>query len=395
MKGTKRILLKILPLLIILGAAVLMVFMIFIRPAPKKEIKENPGALAEVQTIAAVDHQIVVAGTGTVHARKEATITPQVSGKIIYVSDHFASGGFFRKGQLMFEIEKVDYELAVERAKASLAQAELELAREESNARIARMEWENLSRDRADKPNPLVLYEPQLKRARANVVSANAALKQARLDLERTRVYAPFNCRVRSEDIDVGQYIRSGSNVAVVAGTDEAEIIVPLSIDELQWIKIPRNGTKIKGSEASVKVTSGNGAYMWEGEIVRSLGEVDEKGRMARVVIAVKDPYRLNMRRINGEPDLEVGMFVEVDIYGEKIMDVVLLPRDAIREENTVWIADEQNMLRIRQVDILRSEKANVIVQSGLSDGDRVVITKITGAADGMKLRTLEGALRQ
>jgi RND family efflux transporter MFP subunit len=395
MKDKKRVLLKVLPLLIILGAAAVMVFMIFFRPAPKKEIKENPGELAETQTITTVDHQIIVAGTGAVHARKEATITPQVSGKIIYVSDHFAPGGFFRKGQLMFEIEKVDYELAVERSKASLAQAELELAQEESNARIARMEWENLSRNNEQEPNPLVLYEPQLKRARANVASAKAELQQARLDLERTRVHAPFNCRIRDEEIDVGQYIRSGSNVAVVAGTDDAEIIVPLSIEELHWIRIPRNGDKIKGSEAIVKVTSGNNSYSWEGKVVRSLGEVDEKGRMARVVVVVQDPYRLNMKRINGEPDLEVGMFVEVDIYGEKLTDVVLLTRDSIREDNTVWIADEQDMLRIRPVRILRSEKENVIVRSGLSNGDRVVLTNIQGAADGMKLRLLEGVANQ
>jgi RND family efflux transporter MFP subunit len=394
MKDKKSVFIKVLPLLIILTAAALMVFMIFIRPAPKKEVKENPGALAEISAVATVDHQITVSGTGTVHARQVATITPQVSGKVTYVSDNFVPGELFSKGQLLFKIEKVDYELAVERANAALAQAELELAQEESNAKIARMEWENLIRDKEEKPNPLVLYEPQLKRARANVASANAAMKQARLDLERTHIYAPFNCRVRNEDIDVGQYIRAGSNVAVVAGTDEAEIIVPLSISELHWFQIPRSGRQIKGSSASVKVASGNSSYTWKGKIVRSLGEVDEKGRMARVVVAVKDPYRLSMKRINGEPDLEVGMFVEVDIYGEKLSDVVLLPRDSIREKNTVWIADDQNMLRIRPVKILRNEKTNVIVQSGLSDGDRVVLTKIMGAADGMKLRPLEGEAR-
>ncbi len=394
MKDKKSILIKVLPLLIILIGAALMVFMIFIRPAPKKEVKKNPGALAEISTVTAVDHQIIVSGTGTVHARKEATITPQVSGKVTFVSNNFAPGGLFRKGQLLFEIEKVDYELSVDRAKAALAQAELELAQEESNARIARMEWENLSRDKEEKPNPLVLYEPQLKRARANVASANASMKQAQLNLERTRIYAPFNCRVRDEDIDVGQYIRSGSNVAVVAGTDEAEIIVPLSIDELHWLKIPRSGRQIKGSAASVKITSGNRSYSWEGKVVRSLGEVDEKGRMARVVVAVLDPYRLSMKRTNGEPDLEVGMFVEVDMFGEMLSDVVLLPRDSIREGNTVWIADDRNMLHIRPVKILRSEKENVIIQSGLSDGDRVVLTKIQGAANGMKLRPLEGEVR-
>jgi RND family efflux transporter MFP subunit len=384
----------VLPVSILVISFALMILMVFLRRAPQKEVKENPGVLVQVITAYKENHQVVVAGTGTVHSRREASITPQVSGKVSFVTDRFVAGGFFKKGDLLFAIEKVDYELAVERANASLAQAELELAQEESNARIARLEWERLSIKNTEEPNPLVLYEPQLKKARANVASAKAARKQAQLDLDRTRLYAPFNCRVRKEEVALGQHIRSGTNVALVAGTDHAEIIVPLSFDEMHWLKIPRHGSTIQGSSATVRIMSGYTSYSWEGKVVRSLGEVDEKGRMARVVVSVTDPYRLSMKRTNGEPDLEVGMFVEVDMFGEKLADVVMLPRGAVREGNTVWIADDQNMLRIRPVKILRSEKENVIVQSGLSDGDRVVLTKIQGAADGMKLRPLEGEVR-
>jgi RND family efflux transporter MFP subunit len=392
MSGKNKLFKIGLPLLIIVAGIVVMLLMVLSRPAPQKEEKENPGVLADIITVREESHQVIVRGTGTVQARREASITSQVSGIVTYVSPSFVSGGLFNKGELLFEIEKVDYELNVDRARATLAQAELELIREESNAQVARQEWERLKKQSED-PNPLVLYEPQLKKAKANIASAKAALRQAELELQRTRLYAPFNCRIRFEEIDIGQYVRSGTSVGIVAGTDQAEIVIPLSISEIKWLKIPRRGSIGSGSLAHVRITSAGTTYEWKGEVTRSLGEVDEKGRMARIVITVDDPYRLSGMRVNGEPDLELGMFVAVDIFGGSLSRVILLPRDAVRAGDTVWVVDAHNKLRIQPVAILRSERENVIIKSGLADGDRVVITPLQGAAEGMKLRPLEREL--
>jgi len=179
---------------------------------------------------------------------------------------------FFPSGDLLFEIEAVDYQLAVVRARAVQAQAELELAKVESSALVARREWEGLVMnnpvtDKNEKPNPLVLYEPQIKKARADVAAAGAALKQAELDLQRTRIYAPFDCRVRSEGIEAGQYVRAGSSVAVLAGTETAEIVVPLSLEELQWLRVPRQGSEDKGSPAKVRIRVGKKIFQLAGPV--------------------------------------------------------------------------------------------------------------------------------
>ncbi len=385
----------VIPVIILIAGFVVMRLLVLSRPAPQKEVRSNPGALVEVLTVSMKDHQVQVIGTGTVQARREAGITPRVSGRIQYIAPAFIAGGFFNSGDILFEIEAVDYRLAVVRARAALAQAELELAKVESSALIARREWKGLAMDnpatdKNEKPNPLVLYEPQIKKARADAAAAGAALKQAELDLQRTRIYAPFDCRVRSEGVEAGQYVRAGSSVAVLAGTETAEIVVPLSLEELQWLRIPRQGAEDKGSPATVKITVGRQSFSRQGRVVRSLGEVDPKGRMARVVVAVDDPYYLNTRRNNNEPDLEMGMFVEVTFYGKVLSGVFPVPANALRENNTVWVVNGEDRLNIRPVTVVRRKQESVIISDGLKEGERLVLTSISGAAEGMKLRLLD-----
>ncbi len=385
----------VMPVIILVAGLVVMRLLVLSRPAPQKEVRSKPGALVEVLTVSRKDHQVQVIGTGTVQARREASITPRVSGRITYIAPAFIAGGFFAGGDLLFEIEAVDYQLAVVRARAVQAQAELELAKVESSALIARREWETMAMDnpatnRNERPNPLVLYEPQIKKARADVAAAGAALKQAELDLQRTRIYAPFDCRVRSEGIEEGQYVRAGSSVAVVAGTETAEVVVPLSLEELQWLSIPRQGADDKGSPATVKITVGRQSFSRQGRVVRSLGEVDPKGRMARVVVAVDDPYYLNTRRNNNEPDLDMGMFVEVTFHGKVLSGVFPIPASALRENNTVWVVNGEDRLNIRPVTVVRREQQRVIISDGLKEGERLVLTTISGAAEGMKLRILD-----
>ncbi len=390
----------VIPVIILIAGFVVMRLLVLSRPAPQKEVRSNPGALVEILTVSRKDHQVQVIGTGTVQARREASITPRVSGRIKYIAPAFIAGGFFSKGDILFEIEEVDYQLAVVRARAVLAQAELELAKVKSSSLIARREWEAMAVNNSEEPNPLVLYEPQIKKARADVAAAGAAVKQAELDLQRTRIYAPFDCRVRSEEVEAGQYVRAGSSVAVVAGTETAEIVVPLSLEELQWLRVPRQGAEDKGSPATVRITVGEESFgkksfSRQGRVVRSLGEVDPKGRMARVVVAVDDPYYLKKRRSNGEPDLEMGMFVEVTFSGEILTGVIPIPASALRENNTVWVVNGANRLNIRPVTVVRREQKTLLIRDGLKEGERLVLTAISGAAEGMKLRFLnQGAGR-
>lgn len=386
------ILLKIaLPIAVILAGFAGMQIMVHSRAAPKKEVKESRGALVEVQSVEKRNLPVVVTGTGTVGPGQEASITTQVGGKVTYLAPGFVVGGLFAKGDLLFKIEDTDYRLAIDKAKAALTKAEFDLAMVEGQARVARIEWDRLKLEEKGEPNPLVLYEPQLKNARANVGSAKAALAQTELDLARTSVFAPFDCLIRSEEIDLGQYVTVGKSVATVAGTGAAEIVVPLPLEELQWLAIPRKGRNGKGAPAKVKLTVGDRVLTWKGKVVRSLGEVDPRGRMARVVVAVADPYNLEKSRGRDPRDLEIGMFVDVEIAGKELSGVFTIPRSALRDGDTVWTMDEERKLRIKPVTVVRREQDKIIVRDGFEEGDQVVLTNISGAAEGMKLRLAGG----
>lgn len=383
---SRTTLLKIfLPLLVLLFGAAVMAVLIVSRRPPVKEKHEFAGILVETVPVKRQEHQVTVVATGTVQARQQADLVAQVSGKVIWLSEEFIAGGLFEKGELLFRLEDVDYRLAVDRAAADLAAAELELATVRSQARVAREEWERLQAGQGKEPNPLVLYHPQLKNAEARVAAAKALLNQARIDLQRTEFRAPFNGLVRSENIDLGQFVRSGTTIGTLLGTDDVEIVVPLPLDALEWIEVPRKDGK--GSAVMVSMAVGERSYSWPGRVVRTLGEVDPLGRMTRVVVGVKDPYLQGEEFTDGRPPLAVGSFVELQLLGRRLADVALIPRRALRDGNMVWLADEAMQLRIRPVEVLRRQVDRVVIGEGLKNGEQVVVSTLSGAADGLKLR--------
>ncbi len=389
MSKKKTALKIILPLLVLVLGLVGMRFLLLQKSAPQRQARARPGALVEVLVVKQVDRPVRIFATGTVQADQEVTIVPQVSGRVVTVARNMVAGGFFKKGELLFGLESIDYELAVDQARAVLARAESELLITRGRAAVARQEWTRLNQGRDIGPNPLVVMEPQLKEKEAGLASARAGLRQAELNLARTRITAPFNCRVRSEQLGIGQYIRSGSRVATVAGIDIAEVVVPLEPGDLAWLRVPRPGNAGQGSTATVRLDVNGRKYEWPGRVVRSLGELDEFTRMARVVVRVEQPYRAPADTVAAGPDLVQGSFVEVELVGRTMAGVVILPRRVIRDNDSVWVLDDANTLRVRPVTVVRREKDTVWISSGLNNGEQVIRTDLAGGAEGMALRVV------
>lgn len=377
----------LLPFLVIVIALVLTFVLVKSRKTPKPHEAPHLGPLVEVGILTKANRQILVSGTGSAQSRYEVSITPQIKGRVSELSPQMVAGGTFQKDELLFAIEDVDYQLAIAHAQATLAQAELELLRNENLADLARKEWHSLNSESDLEPNPLVVYEPQLKSARALRDAAQANVKQAELNLQRTRVFAPFDCYVRSEQLEIGQFLNAGAPVATVAGIDQIEIVVPLPLEEIVWLQVPRKGTKQRGSLAKVELQSGGRTFHWQGEITRSLGEIDPRNRMARVVVTVNDPFTEDTEKANLLNDLLPGMFVNVQILGEELSDIISVPRGAMHDNDTIWVIDDENRLHIREVDILRRERDEVLIRSGLDANEKIVLTNLSGAAEGMLLR--------
>jgi RND family efflux transporter MFP subunit len=386
-KKTKKIFKTLLPVLILLAGLAIMMILIKSRPEQVKVQREPASVFVEVMEVSAMDRRAKIMATGTVTPAREISVVPQVSGVITRVSRNLVAGGFFKKGDLLFEIDNTDYALILKSAESLRAKAEFELESIKSRAEIARKEWEIMKGSNGEQPNSLVLYEPQLKNGQAALDSSLASVKLAEHNLARTILRAPFDARVRSKSIDVGQYITPGAPVAVLAGTETAEVVVPLKKEELDWVTLPKQGFWTGGSPATVSIGHGTGTFTWSGSVVRSLGEVNPKTKMISVVVEIKDPYGTKNRNKNAKKLLN-GSFVNVSITGHELRGVFTLPRSVLREGSTVWTMDEQNLLRIKEVGVLRTEKNRIIIDSGLEDGDKIVLTKISGAANGLRLKT-------
>ena len=378
----------VVPILILLIGAAIVAAMIISKKPPAKEPAKVSGVLVNVISANTTTYTVQITGTGTVRPQRSVSLVPQVSGKIVWTSPSYVEGGFFAKGDAILRIDPTDYELAVDQAQSKLAQAEVDLETAKSKARIARQEWELISGGKGE-PNPLVLYEPQLKSAEAALASANASLMQAELNLQRTEVTAPFACRISSKEAEKGQSVNTASKLATIAGTEGAEVAVALDYDNLKWFKSYRP----EGAKASVSMSVGGTEHAWDAEVLRTGGQIDEGTRTIDVYVGVKDPY--NLLGTKSRPALPNGTFVRASINSRTIKDAIVLPREAIHDNSTVWIAGDGDMLVIRTVVVAFETRDEAVVTSGLAPGDRVITTKISGAADGLKLRIESGAGRQ
>jgi len=354
----------------------------------KKEVtKAQPTVeppMVRVTNVTIQKQEIRIHAEGTVRPVQEVDLIPQVSGKIVYVSPSLTNGGQFEKGDTLLQIDPRDYELAITLAEAKVkdAQSQLELMQEEAAA--AREEWKRHGLETAQNhvpPPPLVAKEPQLAAAEARLSAARAELSQARLALERTTLRAPFTGRVSQERVDIGQYVAPGTTLAALYSTEAVEIVLPLEDKKLHWFEVPGfTSGNTSGSPATVHTTIAGKSATWRGKVVRSQGKLDERTRLINVVVQVDNPYA-------HRPPLVPGLFVIVDITGHTLPDAAVIPRSTLHEGDVVWIVDEENRLVFRPVDVALIQGHQAVVRSGLASGERLVLTPLNTATDGMDVR--------
>ncbi len=389
------------PLLILLVGGAAFRIMVASGAPPKREERPYLGPLVKGVEAPTRQVQILVEGQGTVQPSVQIDLVPQVSGAVVWKAPQLERGGFFAAGDLLVQIDPRDYELALERTRAEVAQAQFqyELARQE--AEVARREWELL--DAAGEPSQLVLRQPQLRAAEAAYKAAQAQLGEAQLRLDRTKLYAPFGGRVRQTTLDVGQFVNAGQAVARIYSIEKAEIVVPVPDEDLAFFDVPMGHVEVgaagvqgagagrpasvAGAEAIVKGWYAGHQYEWRGRVVRTEGEIDPQSRMVRLVVEVDAPYG----GIQSEREaLKVGMFVDVHIVGRQVEGVRVLPRLALRAGNTVWTAGRAGVLKVRSAKVVRAMDEDVVLRFDMAADESVVLSQLSGVTDGMKVRLAE-----
>jgi RND family efflux transporter MFP subunit len=372
---------------------IILVLLKALRKPPAKKESQILAPLLNAQAVYAEDVQMVVFGFGTVEPKVEVQVVPQVSGRVDDCHNDFVNGGFFKADEPLITIDQRDYKLAVENAEAAVAADQVYLDRELAEAAVARQEWEQLYPD--SKPtSSLVFREPQIAEAKAKLKASEARLATAQLNLERTVISMPFDGRVSSESVDVGQYVVAGQPVATVYGTDIAEIAVPLEDRDLAWFDLPAgfnnpaSSSSVTGAEASVIADFAGGRHIWAGRVVRAEGRIDSTSRMVNVVVEAANPFDVSDHR----PPLVPGMFVEVEIIGKPLKGAIPVPRHAVHNADEVWVARD-GQLWIQKVEIARQDKDYTYVTGGLANGAVIVTSPLEVVTNGMKIRTqLTGA---
>lgn len=316
--------------------------------------------------------------TGTVIAAQQVNIIPQVGGALRSVSDQLRPGGRFQQGDVIAQIDRREYQYAVDQQQSAVAQAEVELAIEQGRQQTARREWELLGQ--AGDPPDIVARGPQLQAVEANLAGAKSRLASAELSLQRTRIRAPFNAIVIAESADVGQVVGGGS-IATLVGTDALWVQVSVPVETLSLIDIP-GVTAATGSPANITQNLGDTEITREGVVASLAGQLDEASRTATLIVQIDDPFNLTGGDVPGVPMLP-GAFVDVTITAQQSIDSVALPRTAVEDDAHVWLAADGKLTR-RDVTVGWGSADRVFVTEGLSTGEQVIVTALSFPIEGM-----------
>jgi len=327
---------------------------------------------------------ITIRGEGTVNPLREINLISEVGGKIVRISPALVNGGAFTTDHVLLSIDPVDYELAVTLAKAQVKDAESNLKMIQEEALVAREEWRSHYSDTSrtvEDPPPLVAKKPQLEAAHARLEAGRADLEKAHLNRKRTVLKAPFDGRVSKKFVDLGQYVAPGQALAELFSTGAVEIALPLEDKALFWFDVPGftpDGGSV--SPATVHAEIAGRKLIFSGKVARAEGKVDEKTRMITVIVRVDRPYAT-------KPPLAIGLFVTVDIKGRVLPDAAVIPRAALHQGDIVWTVDDAGILHFRPVKVARYQREEVVVESGIEDGEMIVFSTLKAPTDGMTVR--------
>ncbi len=334
-----------------------------------------------VRTIETESIELKVHSQGSVAPSTVSQLIPEVSGRVTWTSPSLVAGGFFEAGQELARIDDLDYRNAQDRANAALKRATAEVEHAKYEYRRLRSLAERKLVSRSALENGLRAYRV----TQATFEDAQANSEQAQENVKRTVLRAPFTGLVRSENIDIGQFASRGQAIATLYANDVVEVRLPIADRQLAFLNLPplRNGNFPEDMQPTVKLSADYGGQVrqWFGKIVRAEAEIDTSSRMVHLVARVESS--------KDSQDLSVGLFVTAEIAGLAVENIVRLPRSAIRNDNQVLVVDTENRLRFRDIQPLRLYRDNVLINAGLNPGERVCISTVQTAIDGMAVNPI------
>ena len=398
----------------------IMVMLVVMRPEADRQVPEKKGLLVEAMPVRAESVNLFVEAYGTVRPREALSLVAEVRGQVVDINALFEEGSFIPQKTVMIQIDPRTYRLEVNRRRVQVKQAAAEIKRldqevinlkarlkiAQSDVALAKNEYLRLKKlidkkviaqsqlDKTEQAylasqerlqaleNQLALTRPTKEQLIAQRDMAGVMLQEAELDLERTAIIAPFDGWVLEKTIEKGQHVNIGQYLGKIYNDGELEIEVRIPVKDFKWL--PADMDRGSTADADIFFESGEVKFSWEGHVARIKAQLDEKTRTLPVII--ETDTTMSEADNNGNFRLRPGMFVNVRIEGRQIDSAYVLPRHLVYPDNKVYLVEE-NQLKIRPVNIVRSYKDTVIINEGLSDGEIIITSPMSAATEDMKVR--------
>jgi len=385
----------VLPIAILIGCVLISGFLIRNPTTVEEAAVEIIPVSVRVAEVNLESVDLIVGSQGKVQAAQTVSLSAPVAGPVEWISPSMEAGGYVEAGQALMRLEAADFETALERSRANLQQAQAES--EFADTELARMR--ELAEQRLASDSQLQDAQRRANVNKARLIDARASYEQAQLDLDRTEIKAPFNAVIQSRDVELGQYVNRAQAVALLFGADEVEVRVPLAIRQLGFLNVPlgQRGEIPEERALDVLLTGmyGGQKYNWPGKLVRIEASIDPNSNTVQTIIRVSQPSSDKEQGVNGfrSIPLPIGLYVEADIQGRTVENIISLPRSVIRNNNQVLIVDAENKMYYREVEIFRLEEQQVLISSGILPGERICISPIQAVVDGMAVQPVIQAI--
>tara|TARA_X000000368_G_scaffold313111_1_gene250761 strand:- start:235 stop:1377 length:1143 start_codon:yes stop_codon:yes gene_type:complete len=375
---------KLKPILILLGAVLVSYILWLLGQVQPDPVQNPPAPDVVVQILTPENFQVAINSTGTTKPLTQTVLNAEVGGEVVYRSKKFSEGSSVLSGEILAKIDDTDLQLQYKNALLQLASAEVQYSLQVVESEVAKEAWEKIGKGKA---SDLTLKKPQLKQAEALMEVAKAQVNSAEKKLNKTEIVAPYAGRIQSANIDIGTTIIPGQPIGAMYTSSEIEVTLSVKDNDLQFLSIPMDGRKLNPKEqARVKISSfyKGKNQSWEGKLERVDGVIDPITRMINLIAVFKNDFIETDR-----PNLPIGLFVEAQIEGIILKDIFRIPINAISENNEVFVIDKNNQLQSRNILVLKKYNEFVIAQENLKAGERLVITKLSTASDGVTVNPI------
>jgi|TARA_B110000914_G_scaffold156856_1_gene137882 RND family efflux transporter MFP subunit len=367
------------PLLIIAISTVIASVLYMLGQISAEPIQEEAPMDVNVQILTPIDYQIKIKSTGTTTPITQTVLTSEVGGEVIYRSKKFSEGSSVISGEILAKIDDTDLQLQYKNALLQLASAEVQFAVQQAEAEIAQEAWEQVGKGTA---KDLTAKKPQLKQAKAALEVAKAQVQSAEKKLNKTEITAPYTGRIQNINIDLGSTIIPGQSVGSMYTSNEIEVTLSVKDSDLQFLDIPMDGRKLNPDQKSIVIIKSvyrGEMQEWAGNLERVDGVIDPMTRMIKLIANFKNNFIEETK-----PILPIGLFVEAEINGKQLEDIFMIPNTALTPNDELLVLNQDDTLEIRKVKVITKMKNYILVKEGMKAGERVVVSKLSIATNGM-----------